>query len=274
MAEIVVNFIPPKGVQRLLELRSEQLISPKAFVVGVAISTHGDRGGRCFLLRQTIGRESGYSVRAVSRALRELEESGYLRTDQRNGKGSEYQLNLDSSASIEEPTPVSSGKGSNGTPARMDKGACQNGQGTLVRAGRHKKVLKKVPKEDSSCPNSGESDNALSLEALELCETLKSEMLARDPKAKVPKSFNSRKGWGAAARLLLESDGRPFEEAHGVLLWSQNDGFWQDNIQSLPKFREKYQGLRGKYLKTNPAPAMTQKQLDMAEQIEQEMRNA
>lgn len=57
--------------------------------------------------------------------------------------------------------------------------------------------------------------------------------------------------WRDAARLLLDNDrtkGGPvrFEKAMEVLEWSQVDGFWQNNIHSMPTFREKFDKLRGK----------------------------
>ena len=58
------------------------------------------------------------------------------------------------------------------------------------------------------------------------------------------------KAWLDAARLLLEGDGRPFDEAERLLRWCQADPFWRANILSLPKFRDKYDQLRLKELGT------------------------
>ncbi len=52
------------------------------------------------------------------------------------------------------------------------------------------------------------------------------------------------RAWVDAARLLLERDGRPLEEAERLVRWCQADSFWRANILSLPKFREKYDQLR------------------------------
>jgi hypothetical protein len=66
-------------------------------------------------------------------------------------------------------------------------------------------------------------------------------MLANDPKAKVePES----KRWLDAARLLVDADGRHFEEALAVLEWSQQDEFWRTNVLSMPTFRKQYPRLR------------------------------
>lgn len=47
-------------------------------------------------------------------------------------------------------------------------------------------------------------------------------------------------GWRTAARLLLDKDSVPLEEALAVLDWSQRDDFWLKNIHSMPTFRDKY----------------------------------
>lgn len=56
------------------------------------------------------------------------------------------------------------------------------------------------------------------------------------------------RAWLDAARLLLERDERPLEEAERLIRWCQADGFWRANILSLPKFGEKYDQLRLKEL--------------------------
>lgn len=58
--------------------------------------------------------------------------------------------------------------------------------------------------------------------------------------------------WRNAARLLLDRDKRPLDEALDVLTWSQNDEFWRANIRAMPKFREQYDALRLKWQKANP----------------------
>jgi hypothetical protein len=74
-----------------------------------------------------------------------------------------------------------------------------------------------------------------------LCRRLAELMLANDPKAKVePES----KRWLDAARLLVDADGRHFEEALAVLEWSQQDEFWRTNVLSMPTFRKQYPRLR------------------------------
>ena len=52
------------------------------------------------------------------------------------------------------------------------------------------------------------------------------------------------KGWTDSARLMFDRDRRPFDEALSLIAWAQGDTFWKPNIQSMIKFREKYDTLR------------------------------
>lgn len=51
-------------------------------------------------------------------------------------------------------------------------------------------------------------------------------------------------GWREAARLLIDKDQRPPEEIHRLIDWCQAHAFWQSNVLSMPKLREKYDQLR------------------------------
>ena len=86
-----------------------------------------------------------------------------------------------------------------------------------------------------------------------LCRRLAELMLANDPKAKVePES----KRWLDAARLLVDADGRHFEEALAVLEWSQADEFWRTNVLSMPTFRKQYAKLRMRWMQERHRAAL------------------
>lgn len=90
----------------------------------------------------------------------------------------------------------------------------------------------------TSRPNSSSPDPDR-IDTKRLTNTLVDALKARG--VKTPKSLKS---WNTAARLLLDTDKRPLDEALRVLAWSQQDPFWSTNILSMPKFREKYDALR------------------------------
>jgi uncharacterized protein YdaU (DUF1376 family) len=78
-----------------------------------------------------------------------------------------------------------------------------------------------------------------------LCDILRNCILEKDPSTKVPmNAWNSKVGWGKEARLLLETDGRPAEEAEKLIRWATSDTFWQGNILSMTKFRQQYDRLK------------------------------
>jgi hypothetical protein len=52
------------------------------------------------------------------------------------------------------------------------------------------------------------------------------------------------KAWYTDARLLLDKDGRDFDEIERVMRWATSDSFWRSNILSMPKFREKFDALK------------------------------
>ena len=52
------------------------------------------------------------------------------------------------------------------------------------------------------------------------------------------------KTWTDAARLLLDRDGRPLDEAERLIDWCQQDEFWRSNILSMAKFRAQYDQLK------------------------------
>jgi hypothetical protein len=62
--------------------------------------------------------------------------------------------------------------------------------------------------------------------------------------------------WRTEARLLLDRDKVPLQDAIEVLDWSQRDPFWRQNIHSLRKFRQRYSDLeirsRGKRGRGSP----------------------
>lgn len=59
------------------------------------------------------------------------------------------------------------------------------------------------------------------------------------------------KTWEREARLLIDKDGRTVEQIKWVIDWVQRDTFWQPNILSMPKLREKFDQVRLKAMAEN-----------------------
>jgi hypothetical protein len=80
-------------------------------------------------------------------------------------------------------------------------------------------------------------------EAVALCD-----LLADLIEANGSKRPTVTEKWKNEARLLLATgrngDGRPYAEAVSLIRWCQADAFWNSNIMSMPKFRQRYDRLR------------------------------
>tara|TARA_R100000365_G_scaffold3491_1_gene11667 strand:- start:2102 stop:2968 length:867 start_codon:yes stop_codon:yes gene_type:complete len=73
----------------------------------------------------------------------------------------------------------------------------------------------------------------------ELLDLLDSLIIANGGKAPSRSKKNTD-----AVRLLLDRDGRTYEQVAAAIHWSQSDEFWRANILSMSKLREKYDQLR------------------------------
>lgn len=71
-----------------------------------------------------------------------------------------------------------------------------------------------------------------------LCSTLLDRLRANEVKATIGKR------WRTEARLLLDRDHRPLDEALRLIHWATSDSFWRGNIHSMPTFRAQYDKLR------------------------------
>jgi hypothetical protein len=80
--------------------------------------------------------------------------------------------------------------------------------------------------------------------------------------------------WEVDADRLLRIDKRPVSEAVEVLVWCQNDQFWQSNVLSMKAFRKQYVRLRMQMTRVGGKETMGDKALRMAmADYEREGRN-
>lgn len=83
------------------------------------------------------------------------------------------------------------------------------------------------------------STNEVRDDVMSICRTLSDLMVSNGDKE--PKITQA---WLDSARLMLDKDGRDCEASRRLLRWALNDSFWKANIQSMPKFRDKFDQLR------------------------------
>ena len=96
--------------------------------------------------------------------------------------------------------------------------------------------VKNVKKSISSLSSNKFADDAIEISlACELYDLI----LLNNPKSKEP-NFQV---WAKQIDLMIRVDNRSVFDIQGVIQWSQKDSFWQANILSTKKLREKYDQL-------------------------------
>jgi len=86
--------------------------------------------------------------------------------------------------------------------------------------------------------------NTYTKETLSLSELLLNLILERQPKLKRPKIEK----WAVHIDRMIRIDKRTPEEIKQVIRWCQQDDFWQSNILSTAKLREKFDQLQGRMI--------------------------
>jgi hypothetical protein len=87
-------------------------------------------------------------------------------------------------------------------------------------------------------PNTNSSSHA---DSIRLAVLLRDLILARQPKAREKRA--KMDDWARDIDKLIRIDGHSPEEIEAVIRWCQADPFWQANIRSCKKLREKYDTL-------------------------------
>jgi hypothetical protein len=70
-----------------------------------------------------------------------------------------------------------------------------------------------------------------------LCERLREKVAANGARANITEK------WRTDARLLLDRDGKPLEQALRLIDWATDHSFWRSNVLSMPTFRKQYDRL-------------------------------
>jgi len=114
-----------------------------------------------------------------------------------------------------------------------------------IEKGGNEKVEKVVTKPLHNKENVKKNIKIYPMGSLEMSLTLELVMLMRknNPKVKIPDDLNK---WATEVNKMIRLDGRTPEDIRRVIYYSQTDKFWQCNILSTKKLREKFDTL---YLK-------------------------
>lgn len=201
----------------------DQSIPARTKMVFVVLASHIGKNGTWWMTHQQISDECGVgvSVSSVQRSLRELRDMGLVTWETRlDGMGitaNRYHLRVSLIEGV-------------GHPDRGGRSQGQEGSVTLTEQ-------KEDPKED---PKEEPLPTAVARDDVErLCQRLADHITANGGRRPTITA-----AWRKEARLLLDRDGIPEDEATRVLDWSQADPFWQGNILSMPTFRKRFDQLR------------------------------
>lgn len=222
---------------------------------------------------QTDGRvASAVAVRiAGATAVAELLASGMLEQVDEGYYLHDYLEHQESKAEIESSRAQKRNSGSEGGKAaarkRLEQQALQHSLQQPLQQNGSEPVADKDQDQDEE--RTSANADAPRADVLDLCAILSEALTHNGVKHTVGK------GWHTAARLMLDTDGRDFNDVVEVIDFATTDDFWRPNILSMPKLREKYDTLR---LQMQRRPQMSrsgsffQAELARIEQQEREQR--
>lgn len=123
--------------------------------------------------------------------------------------------------------------------SRNAEGRPPRGQGVGHHVARRSITKENHSKPSSSGNDPGRDEPGFRPDADRLCEHLADRIEGNG-------SLRPRitKTWRTAARLMLDKDSRSEQQAHELIDWCQDDGFWRSNIESMPTLRKQYDRLR------------------------------
>ena len=204
---------------------AEHKLSPTEILVLVAIADNSDDDGEAYPGRKKLIVKTGLGRSTVYRTLDDLRDKGLLEYGFREEGMKCFRLAV--------------------------KGPKSPGAGQPAGPGAGQKVPERdaeVPQRDSlsieepsSQPSTEPSPPAEPAADAPLCNLLSSLLEANGvPEAKRRVS----KAWRDAERLMLERDGRDYQQAETLLRWATNHDFWRPNVLSMTGFRSKYDQIR------------------------------
>ena len=191
----------------------------------------------------------------VARFIDELVEHGMVCRYKHGGKDYLHVINMRKHQSINKPSasklPECSAhaNGTDSTPPGTLPDDSENTPGTLPEHSRGERNREqgtgkgKEGKEPSSETAPPPADPPPLLDDREDVERICTHLADRI-ESNGSRRPNVTAKWRAAARLMLDRDGRTETDVHAAIDWCQNHEFWRGNVLSLPKLRDKYDQLR------------------------------
>ena len=171
---------------------------------------------------RTIAKDAGMSVSGVLKAVRQLEGGNALQVERRgSGKANRYRLPVQTVTQSAAPHKVQ-------RSTKCNSGALQSGTEALHKVEPNQTDA--LNQTNISRPNSHE---------FRLSQLLLDLILERKPDFKKP----NLQRWAVHIDRMVRLDGREPARVEAVIRWCQQDPFWQSNILSTAKLREKFDQL-------------------------------
>ncbi len=208
------------------------------FRVWAYLSWRRGKNESAWPLQATIANELGLSERSVQRAIRKLERKGWLgvKRPDHTSRNCSFEYLIHGPERTTESDPIPPGTGGTESP---DEG------GTGDRSSGHRVTNVPVPlnEEHSQLTH-------LSEHSFRLAELLRDLILQRLPKNRARQAKMAT--WAEHIDKLIRIDDRTREEVERVIRWCQADSFWQSNILSASKLRDKFDQLEAKMRASQP----------------------
>jgi hypothetical protein len=204
------------------------LYSPSAITVWLALANRADSGCRCYPSISTIQGDTGLARASIYKGIKELVSKGEISVVSGGGKGNlsnHYQII--GSSQNELVQNMNQFKLETKVVQTIDKGGPQNEL-------KPDSVTRLSNQTHSSCRKL-RFDKADMLTA----QWMFSLIQDLEPGSKKPNYQN----WANTIRLLRERDNRTDASIREVFAWANRDSFWQANILSPSKLREKFSQL-------------------------------
>lgn len=220
---------------KFIVLRQEVLLDKNLNAVDKIVCARICSFDEYFESSEACAKVLGLSQVQVERAKRKLEKAGYIKCIANTGRGKRYRAKYD-----------------------MTKLSYQTLQNCHIRPDKNvRSDLTKLSDIDKRLEENlyisnvatAKAESTLPSEAYEIAELLLKLMLERKPNRKVQKGWRER--WAKDIDLAHRIDKRDWKSLKEVAIWSQQDSFWQQNILSGYKLREKFDLLEDKMNNTS-----------------------
>jgi len=205
-----------------VEIASRRDLSPAPKIIAAVLIDRLGQNDSCWPGIRSLARDSGLSVSGVLKALNKLQAREIFKVERQGaGKANRYRLNK---PSVLQSTVLDKVERSTKCNRRVLQSAAQ-----APHKVQHNQT-DQLNQTNILRPNSDE---------FRLSELLLNLILERKPDFKKP----HLQSWSKHIDRMIRLDKRTPERIEAVIRWSQKDPFWQNNILSAEKLREKFDQL-------------------------------